>query len=220
MTTLRALAFALAAVVGFAAPAAAQPLALPPNAHAVIEKMLARNPSLASYTSRVHVNLRMLNFPFLAPTLDGTTYFKRPDNFVVVFDRVPSYAKGFSKLFNDVGDPASWEKDQNVTLQGTQVMDGRTMLVLRMTKKIHSTILDHVLAYVDPATYELDRMEWYYTSGGKITMRQWYRSQGAFSVLSQQHVEIDIPHVHAVGDSTYATYQTNVAVDDGVFVKK
>ena len=217
---LRSLVLSVVALAGLSAPSAAQPLSVPPNAHAIIAKMLARNPSLSTYTARVHVNLRMLNFPFLAPTLDGTTYYKRPDNFVVTFDRVPSYAKGFEKLFNDVGDPASWERDQNVTLQGTQMLDGRQMLVLRMTKKIHSTILDHTLAYVDPTNFELNRMEWYYTSGGKIVMRQWYRMQGAFSVLSQQHVEIDIPHVHAVGDSTYGTYQTNVAVDDGVFAKK
>ncbi len=213
----RILALALALGVAASAPLRAQPLDTPANAHAVIERMLARNPSLTSYTARVHVDLRMLNFPFLAPTLDGTTYYKRPDRFVVVFDRVPSYAKGFSKLFNDIGDPAGWERDQNVTLVGTQMLEGRPMLVLRMTKKIHSTILDHVLAYVDPSNYELVRMEWYYTSGGKIVMRQWYRTEGAFTVLSQQHVEIDIPHVHAVGDSVYKTYQTNVAVDDKVF---
>ena len=48
-------------------------------------------------------------------------------------------------------------------------------IVLRLTKKIHSDILDHTLAYVDPLDYALVQMEWYYTSGGKITMSQQYR---------------------------------------------
>ncbi|MEO9170319.1 MAG: hypothetical protein ABI282_00600 [Candidatus Baltobacteraceae bacterium] len=190
------------------------------DAHAIILKMTGRNPDLTSYRAPVHVDVRMLNFPFLSPKLDGTTYYKRPGKYEVVFTRVPSYAKGFEKLFNDVGDPGSWEKDQNVTYAGTQQMDGRPLMVLNMTKKIHSTILDHTVAFVDPQSYELWTMEWHYSSGGTITMRQWYRSDGAFNVLSQQHAEINIPHVHAVADSQYGMYQTNVAVDDSVFTKK
>ena len=192
----------------------------PADAHEVIQRMLDRNPSLASFRSRVHVDIHMHNFPFLAPKLDGTSYFKRPNNYEVVFDRVPGYARGFSKLFDDVGDPASWERDQDVTFAGTQDFDGHPMLVLRLTKKIHSTILDHALAFVDPSTYELARMEWHYTSGGTIVMTQVFRNEGGFTVISSQHATIDIPHIHAVADSTYAEYQTNVAVDDAVFQKK
>jgi hypothetical protein len=182
--------------------------------------MIERNPSLESYRARVHVDVRMLNFPFLSPKLDGTSYFKRPDSYVVAFDRVPGYAKGFEKIFNDAGDPANWQRDNVVSFDGVQQVDNRPMLELRLTKKIHSTILDHAIAYVDPASFELNRMEWYYTSGGKIVMRQWYRSEGGFNLLSQQHADINIPHVHAVADSSYATYQTNVAVDDAVFTKR
>jgi hypothetical protein len=84
--------------------------------------------------------------------------------------------------------------------------------VLRLTKKIHSTILDHSLAFIDPGTYELEQMEWDYTSGGKITMYQTYRSAGGYSVLDSQHAVIDIPHVRAIADATYREYETNVAL--------
>ena len=95
-------------------------------------------------------------FPFFAPKLDGTSYYRRPDTYEVVFDRVPSYAKGFEKLFNDIGDPLAWEKDQNIALDGVRVVDGRQTIVLRLTKKIHSTILDHTLAYVDARELRAD----------------------------------------------------------------
>jgi hypothetical protein len=198
--------------------ASAQPVA-PETPDAVIAKMLERNPSLNSFTARVHVDMRMLNFPFLSPVLDGTSYYKRPNSYEVVFDRVPGYAKGFEKLFDDVGDPISWQRDQNLTLEAGKQLYGRPVIALYMTKKIHSTILDHTIAYIDPDTYELLQMEWHYTSGGTIVMRQWYRREGGYSVLSQQHVEIDIPHVRAVGDSTFGPYQTNVAIDTSVFTK-
>jgi hypothetical protein len=192
----------------------------PGDASDLIERMLSRNATLSSYESRVHVHLRMLNFPFLAPTLDGTSYFKRPDNYEVVFDRVPSYAKGFSKLFNDVGDPESWHRDQIVTFKGVELLNGHPMYVLYLTKKIHSDILDHTLVFVDPQSYALVQMEWHYTSGGSIVMTQQFHQQDSYSFVVSQHVTIDIPHVHAVGDSQYATYQTNVAFSDAVFSGK
>ncbi|HEY8320836.1 MAG TPA: hypothetical protein VIG46_03475 [Candidatus Baltobacteraceae bacterium] len=191
-----------------------------PAAHALVEKMLAANPSLASYRARVHVDTRMLSFPWLAPKLDGTTYFKRPNDYEVVFDRVPSYAKGFEKLFNDVGDPSSWEKDSYLALDADRTLDGKSMLVIRMTKKIYSTTIDHTLAYVDPATHRLARMEFYYRNGGFIAMDQKFRTEGSYQLIDKQHADIAIPHVHAVADATYGAYQTNVAVDPSVFAKK
>ncbi len=210
---IRALALAALAALATgtsAAPAAASDML---NPHEVVVRMADLNPSLQSYRARVHVDIRLLSFPFFAPKLDGTSYYRRPDTYEVVFDRVPSYAKGFERLFNDIGDPLRWEKDQNVGLDGVRMVDGRATIVLRLTKKIHSTILDHTLAYVDAASYALVRMEWYYTSGGKITMTQQYGKQGSYWVPQAQHAEIDIPHVRAVADAHYGSYLTNVAVD-------
>ena len=206
---------ALATPAATLGAAAQTPADQPADAHAVIERMDARNPSLRSFRTRVHVGIRMLSFPWFAPELDGTSYYQRPDYYEVVFDRVPSYARGFQRIFDDIGNPHAWEKDHFVTLEGTAMLGGRSAIVLRMTKKIHSDILDHTLAYVDPSNYALLQMEWYYTSGGKITMTQQYRMQGGYAVLAQQHADIDIPHVRAVADSSYGTYETNVPIATG-----
>jgi outer membrane lipoprotein-sorting protein len=211
---LALLVFAIPLTLG-SSLAAANAIPPSPDVRAVLRKMTDRNPTLQSYRARVHVDVRMLNFPFLAPKLDGTSYYKRPDLYVVVFDRMPSYARGFQKLFNDIGNPNQWQRDSNVVMDGSATIDNRPMIVLRMTKKIRSDILDHTLAYVDATTFDLARMEWYYTSGGKITMTQQYRSQGIYSVLSSQHATIQIPHVRAVADASYGTYETNVPVEPG-----
>jgi outer membrane lipoprotein-sorting protein len=209
------LVFALLPVAAGTGSAAANALQPSPDVRTVLRKMTDRNPTLQSYRARVHVDVRMLNFPFLAPKLDGTSYYKRPDLYVVVFDRMPSYARGFQKLFNDIGNPNQWQRDSNVAMDGSATIENRPMIVLRMTKKIRSDILDHTLAYVDATTFDLARMEWYYTSGGKITMTQQYRSQGIYSVLASQHATIQIPHVRAVADASYGTYETNVPVEPG-----
>src|SRR5579871_237212 len=70
----------------------AQAPATPLDAHTILSRMSERNPTLRSYRARVHVDVRMYSFPYLAPKLDGTSYFKRPDFYEVVFDRVPGYA--------------------------------------------------------------------------------------------------------------------------------
>ncbi len=101
----------LALVPGLLALSGERPMLRPMTATAIVDKMLDRNPGLTSYRARVHVTTHMLSFPFLSPTLDGTSYYKRPSKFVVVFDRVPMYAAGFSKMFNNVGDPGSWSKE-------------------------------------------------------------------------------------------------------------
>ncbi len=210
------------ALAPLAAPAAAQtpvPAASAPaeqpalDAAAVMQKMLERNAGLRTYRTRVGVKARMLNFPFLTQRLDGTSYFSAPDRYEVVFDRVPGYAKSFSRVFDDVGDPARWAKEQIVTLDAPQMFDGRPALVLRLIKRIHSAQIDHALAVIDPKSFALLQMQWYYTNGGTISMTQSYRNENGYEVLASQHAVIRIPYIHAVADATYGPYETNLAID-------
>lgn len=212
-------ALARIGLLAVALAAFGQPLSAD-DSNAIISRMAQRNPQLTSYRTRVHVDVHMLSFPFLSPRLDGTSYYKRPGRYEVVFDRVPGYARGFSHLFNDVGDPGSWAKLNDIVVAGQRDLGGRPMVVLRLTKKIHSDILDYALAFVDAQSYTLPQMEWHYTNGGIITMTQTYREEGSFSLISSQHATIRIPFVHAVADASYAPYQTNVPVDSQVFATK
>lgn len=191
--------------------------ATPDTAQDVIDRMEARNVGLHSYTVRVHVRMRT-SIPFYDPNLDGTTYYKRPDSFAVIFDRVPGYMKSVQKLFDDVGDPTDWQKDSNIRLAGTVQLNGRLMLELVLTKKIHSDQLGDTIAYVDPNTYELPQMEWHYTNGQTIVMTQDYQEENGFSVVTHQHVSGN-RRIRATGDATYEQYQTNVAVDNSVFTQ-
>jgi hypothetical protein len=48
-------------------------------------------------------------------------------------------------------------------------------------------------------------------------MRQWYRSENGYMLLSQQRATINVPHIRATAQAMYSDYRTNVAVDDSVF---
>lgn len=214
------LSLGLALLAGGAAAASAPQTAAPVDADTIMDRMEARNPSLQSFQARVHVGVHMKTFPWLAPNLDGTAYFKRPDNYEVVFDSVPSYAHGVNKLFGNVGDPVEWKRDSDVSYEGVANVNGHPELMLRLVKKLHSDQVIDSVAYVDPANYQVIRMDFHYTNGGIISMTQTYKNDGRYNVIASQHADIHIPHVHAVADATFGTYQTNVAVNDAVFTKQ
>jgi hypothetical protein len=207
---------ALFAFLGIPAYAAAD---RPTDPAAVLAKVQERNPSLSSYQGRVHVDLRLTSFPFLRQHLDGTTYYKKPSNYEVAFDRVPPLAKGFDKMFADVGDPSSWEKRFHITYEGERDYNGRKDIELKLVQRVRGMI-DHETVLIDPVAWTVDSIRYDYYNGGHITMTQTFREVGGYSMLAEQNADIAIPYAKAVAHGTYSEYKTNVAVDDSVFTKK
>jgi hypothetical protein len=185
----------------------------------ILARVEERNPSLSSYQGRTHVDLRMTSFPFLRQHLDGTTYYKKPSNYEVVFDKVPPLAKGFDKMFADVGDPQNWEKRFVITYQGERDYQGRKDIELKLVQRVRGMI-DHETVLVDPNAWAIDSIRYDYYNGGHITMTQTFHQVGGYSMLAEQNAEIAIPYAKAVAHGTYSDYKTNVAVDDAVFTKK
>jgi outer membrane lipoprotein-sorting protein/anti-anti-sigma regulatory factor len=185
----------------------------------VVANIVNRNPSLSSFQAHVEVRMRT-GIPFLNPALEGTTYFKRPDNYEVVFTRVPSYAHGIEKLYSDIGDPASWQKRYAITVTGEQTYNGHRDVALRLVQRVRGMI-DHEDVLVDARAWTIDKMTYYYYDGGVITLEQAYRNEGGFSVLSEQHAVIALPHLpRTTGVAHYSNYRLNVAIDDSVFTKQ
>jgi anti-anti-sigma factor len=185
----------------------------------VISNVIAQNAGMQSYEAKVHIDFAMRSFPYLAERLEGVTYYKRPDNFEVVFDHIPSYAKGFDHIYTGSGDPVFWERHFNVSVVGQRQVAGHTDLALRMVQKVRGMI-DHEDVAVDPQTWRVDEIDWYYYNGGTIAMSQTYENVGGFTVLAAQHATIRIPFVHAAADAVYEDYKTNVSIDDSVFAGK
>ena len=210
----RAAAAAMALIVGFfvAAPVRAQMTAGLTDPAQILQRVIDRNPSLDTYQGRLHVEVRLTSFPFIRQHLDATTYYKRPSNYEVVFDRVPSYARGFEKLYTDVGDPSSWAQRFFVTYQGETTYGDHRDVVLRLVQRVRGMI-DHETVLVDPKRWTIDQIRYDYYNGGSITMSQVIPPIGGYLLLASQRADITIPHVRAVAYGTYDQYQTNVAVE-------
>jgi anti-anti-sigma regulatory factor len=185
---------------------------------AVIARVMERNPNLSSFQGRLHVDIRLVSFPFIREHLDATTYYKRPSNYEVVFDKLPSYARGFEKLYTDIGDPSNWEKRFVITPAGDADFDHHRDIALHLVQRVRGMI-DHETVLVDPSTWTIDQIRYDYYNGGSITMSQAFRNVGGYLMLVSQRADIAIPHVRAVAYGSYSDYQTNVAVDPSVFEK-
>jgi anti-anti-sigma factor len=212
-------ATALALLVGIALPDSGTASALDQlQPDHVVAQLSAQNPTMKSYEATLHIDVQLRTFPYIAEHLEGTAYYKRPDNYEVVFSKVPSYARGFDKLFADLGDPSNWERRFVVSVDGEKVVDGRRDVALRLVQRVRGMI-DHEEVAVDPRTWRIDEMEWHYYNGGVIAMTQDYQTVDGFNLLKAQHATIRIPFVHASAEGRYEGYHTNVAIDDSVFTR-
>ncbi len=198
------------------APAHALTNGVSNDAALILERVIERNPELNSFQGRLHLEIKLRSFPFFREHLDATTYYKRPSNYEVVFDHLPGYAHGFEKLYTDVGDPSNWAKHFVITYEGETAYGDRLDLKLRMVQRVRGMI-DHETVLIDPNQFTIDQIRYDYYNGGHITMSQSFRPVGDYLLLASQSADIAIPHVSAVADGRYDTYQTNVAVDDAVF---
>ncbi|HUA07722.1 MAG TPA: hypothetical protein VMA98_00485 [Candidatus Acidoferrales bacterium] len=200
----------------------AQVTSPPQSAQDVIDRMIARNAGLVTYTARVHVEAHP-SIPLCTLHTDGVAYYKRPGSFAVVLNPASglcaSSLRGIQSISTDVGNPLGWEKDSNIALQGTSELDGKPMIELVLTKKIYSDQIKDTIVYVDPQSYEVVEMDWHYTNGDAIAMKQYFATEDGFTVVTRQHFE-GRRRISFTGDSTYDSYQMNVAVNDAVFTEQ
>jgi anti-anti-sigma regulatory factor len=189
-----------------------------PAAAAILARLTERNPDLQTYEANVHVDVAMLSFPFLHPQIAGKTYFRRPDNYEVVFARLPWYAKGLEHLYADIGDPSTWDKKFVITADGERKVGGRREAALRMVERVRGMI-DHEEVYVDELSWTIDELRYHYYNGGVISMRQGFSLVDGFAMVTSQTATITIPRLRAVATALYSDFHTNVAIDGSVFAK-
>jgi hypothetical protein len=188
------------------------------TAQDVVAHLVSRNSALTSYQAHVDIRLHT-GIPFLNPAFEGTTYFKQPDRHEIVFTKAPGYARGFEKLYSDVSDPSVWDKRFFYSLDGERTIEHHSDLVLKLVERVRGS-LDHEDVLVDPHRWVIDEIDYYYYSGGRITVDQTYHNEGAFAVLDWEHAYIAMPPFpHARADAHYTQYKVNVAIDDAIFTE-
>jgi hypothetical protein len=211
---------ALAVGAAFANPAAAASTPTiatspAPTVDSVLAALTARADSVASYQARIQLAIQMHTFPFIAMTLNGKAAYQRPGKYTVTFDSVPELASAFQKVSGDIGDPSAWNQTYNISIDPSTKSAPPNSVVLRLVQKVHGQI-DHALAHVDLHTDTVTRMEWYYYSGGKITMDQHFAPIDGVLLVDHQDAEIDMPGYKATTNAQFDGYTVQVSMTQPV----
>jgi hypothetical protein len=178
----------------------------------LFQKMARANVNLHSYQSHVHLAIAMHSFPYLAPTLEGTVYYKAPDKNAIVFDEVPALASLFKKVFPRLDPPAHWPAVYRITV----LSDTSGQTIFRLDPKKYGTI-DHLEVVVDNTSGIPVSYTYRYRNGGYIHFDQTVAHIQGVYVVTALKGHVELPSTTADANSTFSQYHINVPISDSVF---
>ncbi len=182
-----------------------------PDPNGIVTQLTQRMDAVSSYTAHVRLNVQLHSFPYLAADLDGTTSYTRPGHYNVTFNSVPALADAFKNVSGDIGDPAAWHEKYAISIDPSSSNAGANTTVLRLTEKSGGQV-DHALAYVDLQSRTVSRMEWYYRSGGRISMEQHFAPVSGVLLVDDQAANIDMPGYKATAKAVFDGYNVQIGM--------
>jgi hypothetical protein len=186
---------------------------MPPQASALIERMIANSNGVNSYTASVHADIVMHTFPFLTPSLDGTLYHKEPSRNKIIFTNgLPYMAQQFSKVYPEVESPSRWNQVYYISTEG----DSGGATTLKLVPRKHGRV-DHIDATIDDKTAQLVALRWNYNDGGYATLDQTYSTIDGHPFVTGQTGHFEVPHWTADLKSTFTDFKINANIPDTIF---
>lgn len=181
--------------------------------------ILANQPALHSYTANIVADFRERSFPFVRVRLDGTAYYRAPDQYAVIFKKPPSFMKGFAVGYATMMDPGSWSQHFALAALPDRTVKDRAVHVLRLTGLDPNGALHHGDILIDAATNEIAEMDWQMSNGMLFTIEQVYAATplSGFTVVTEQHATFRVPFGHGVATMTLSDYRCNVPIGNDVF---
>jgi hypothetical protein len=207
---LRVLALAAAAFAAAWSPGAAQTAGADPSN--LLKRMALVNAKLQSYSAKTHVDIALRTFPFIAPSLDGSYYYKQPDKQAIVFDTVPVIAQQFQKVYPKFDPPSKWPAIYEISVLGS---DSATT-TLRLVPRQHGRVT-HLDVKVDNASATPTEFTWTYGDGGFVTFGEQYAQVDGNYLVKSQTGKVELPSYKADVTSTFTNFKLNVQIPDTVF---
>jgi hypothetical protein len=179
----------------------------------LMQRMIALDGSVRSYTASIHADVTMHTFPFLNSSLDGTFYHQEPSmNKIVFTSGVPFIANAFSTIYPRIDSTSQWQRTYVVSIAG----DTRGSTTFKLVPRKRGRI-DHIDAVVDDKTAQLRSLQWNYSDGGYAVLNQTYGDVSGHELVTRQTGHLDVPHYDADLQSTFSHFKLNVAIPPSVF---
>ncbi len=182
---------------------------------ALLDKMTAVNPGLATYTATLHAKIRLTSFPFVQTEIAGTIYRREPnDEKLVVTSGLPAVAHQFANLYPRIVSPAAWPQTFAVTETNENGGSARLHLVPRTRGNVESIDVE-----VNERTGLIARLRWNYRNGGYAEMTEQYGVIDGDELPVAQQGHIDEPGYTADIDAAVVDYRLNVSLPSGIFAQ-
>jgi len=189
-----------------------------PSGAALLATIVSSHATLRSYAATIKADFKEHSFPFVRLGIDGSAYYRAPDQYAVVFRNAPSYMKGFAQGYAIMMDTGSWHRYFSVAAMPDRTSGGRLEHVLRLTGLDPKGFLHHGDIFIDAATNDITEMNWLMSNGMTFFIQQTYEQMpSGFHVVKEQHATFHVPFAHGTATMTLADYHCNVAISDEVF---
>lgn len=183
------------------------------GAAALLARMAAVNTDLHTFSAAMHAHVTMRSFPFLSADLDGTYYYKAPDQQKVIFTSgVPLVAQQFDKLYAHIESPSQWQALYAITT----LSDDGAATRLRLVPRKHGNV-DDIDATVDDKSATVSSMRWNYANGGYAELANRYGRVSGYLLVQSQTGHVQEPGYVADLSSTIDRYKVNGSLPDAVF---
>lgn len=187
-----------------------------PSASELWEKMTRINPGLNDYSVDLKIKVSA-KYQFLNPklNLEGTYYFKKPDKHKLQLKRASYFLNKYPKIFGWSLPPLK-EFNSRVELDS---MGGKDFYKVTLTPKTIAGDVVKEEIWIDRSNYTFPRHNYYYKSGGSISLQIDYRKEKDFMVYNRMQAVFSFPSekLDASADASYLKYTMNQGLSDSFF---
>jgi hypothetical protein len=173
----------------------------------VYQKVLDVNKGLQSYTAHISVETRLFFGRF---GLDGTVY-RRGDQSIVVFDRVPALARGAVNNMPTISGPGGWPRRYTMSI-AARTADTTTFRLVPLRAE-HARSIDVVVSNALGLALEYT---WSNVDGQTITSDETYETIDGYELVRSCTTTTRGTSIHTVSTTVFTNYVLNATVPDSI----
>jgi hypothetical protein len=171
------------------------------------QKALGVNRGLQSYTAHIAVETRVFFGRFV---LDGTLY-RRGDQQIVVFDRVPALAKAAVSNMPTITGPGDWPRRYAMSIAARTGMTTTFRLIPLRAENARS--IDVVVSNASGLVLEY---AWSNVNGQTITSDQTYETIGGYELVKSSSTTTRGGGIDTASTTVFTNYALNAIVPDSI----
>jgi hypothetical protein len=171
----------------------------------VIAQIAQHNAPIEHFTFDVTAHIALLTFPWIRFSLHGHGTYTRGGEYVVHFDDVPWFGKGYDTMPMGALDVTTWPALYTMSVASSQ----GTLTTLSMHDVKKSNMVE-ARAKLD-AEQGLEQILWTYDYGGRVKLTVTPQQVDGFYFPGAEEAEIVMPNYRAMAWATFSNYQVVAA---------